>query len=97
MAMQAQPFVVVTGASTGIGFELARCFANDGYDLLIVAGEPEINNAAAQLEQSGARVKASQADLSTQEGVDKLYEVIRGRPVDSQLIPGEVLGKGFLD
>lgn len=98
MAMQAQPFAVVTGASTGIGFELARCCADDGYDLLIVADEPEINNAAAQLQQSGARVEATQADLSTQEGVDKLYEAIRGRPVDSLLAnAGRGLGKGFLD
>jgi len=57
MAMQALPFAVVTGASTGIGFELARCCANDGYDLLIVADEPEIISAAAQLQNVG-RVEA---------------------------------------
>jgi uncharacterized protein len=98
MATQARPFAVVTGASTGIGFELARCCANDGYDLLIVADEPEINNAAARLQQSGARVEAIQADLSTQEGVDKLYQAIGGRPVDALLAnAGRGLGKGFLD
>jgi short-subunit dehydrogenase len=97
MALQARPFAVVTGASTGIGYELAKCCANDGYDLLIVADEPEINAAAAQL-QNGARVEALEADLSTQEGVDKLYQALQGRQVDALLAnAGRGLGKGFLD
>lgn len=97
MAMEARPFAVVTGASTGIGLELARCCAEDGYDLLIAADEPEINNAAAQL-QDGARVEAIQADLSTQKGVDKLYQALQGRQVDALLAnAGRGLGHGFLD
>ena len=39
------PFAIVTGASTGIGLELARCCAKDGYDLLIAA-ESAIESAA---------------------------------------------------
>ena len=42
-------FAIVTGASTGIGFELARRCAQEGYDLLIAADEPEIEKAAASL------------------------------------------------
>src|SRR3954468_14229537 len=42
-------FAIVTGASTGIGLELARCCAKDGFDLLIAADEPEIEQAAASL------------------------------------------------
>ena len=37
---------VVTGASTGIGYELAKCCAKDGFDLVVVADEPEIHKAA---------------------------------------------------
>ncbi|MBV9289989.1 MAG: SDR family NAD(P)-dependent oxidoreductase [Hyphomicrobiales bacterium] len=91
---------VVTGASTGIGFELARCAAEKGYDLVIAADEPEIETAAEQLRSSGAVVVAVEVDLSTGEGVDKLYDAIKacGRPVDALLAnAGRGLGTAFLD
>ena len=51
-----RPFAIVTGASTGIGFELAKRCAKEGYDLLIAADEPEIEKAAALLRTDGAKV-----------------------------------------
>ena len=42
MAQNSRPLAVVTGASTGIGYELAKCCAQDGFDLVVVADEPEI-------------------------------------------------------
>ncbi len=56
---------IVTGASTGIGFELARECARNGFDLLIAADEPAINTAADTLRQNGTGVEAVEADLST--------------------------------
>ena len=91
---------IVTGASTGIGYELARCATEKGYDLIIVADEPEIETAAERLRSSGADVRAIQADLATKEGVSKLYDAIKacGRPVDALCAnAGRGLGKGFLD
>lgn len=89
---------VVTGASSGIGFELARCCAEAGYDLLIAADEPEIERAAADLRDDGARVEAVEADLSRDEGVDRLYEALKGRPVELLLAnAGRGLGHSFLD
>ena len=92
------PLAVVTGASTGIGLELAKCCVKSGFELLIVADEPRIEDAAQILKSLGASVEALEADLSTIEGVDKLYETIGGRPVAALLAnAGRGLGKGFLD
>jgi short-subunit dehydrogenase len=93
-----RPFAIITGASTGIGFELAKRCAKEGYDLLIAADEPEIEKAAASLRSEGAEVEALQADLATTEGVDKLYAAASGRQVDALLAnAGRGLGHGFLD
>ena len=91
-------FAIVTGASTGIGYELAKICANDGFDLLIAADQDKIHDAAEELKQSGVQVKAIEVDLATVEGVDKLYEAIEGRPVDALLAnAGHGLGGAFLD
>jgi uncharacterized protein len=91
-------FAIVTGASTGIGYEVAKCCAQHGFDLLIAADEPAIESAAAQLRASGASVEAVQADLSTEQGVDKLVHAAKGRPIDALLAnAGRGLGHAFLD
>jgi short-subunit dehydrogenase len=93
-----RPFAIVTGASTGIGFELAKRCAKEGYDLLIAADEPAIDQAAASLRSAGAEVDTVQADLATTEGVDKLYAAARGRTVDALLAnAGRGLGHAFFD
>ena len=89
---------VVTGASSGIGLELARCCAEAGFDLVIAADEPQIEAAAAALRETGVRVEAVQADLGTIEGVDRLWAATLGRPVDALLAnAGRGLGHAFLD
>ncbi len=93
-----RPLAVVTGASSGIGFELARCCAQNGFDLVIAADEPEIVDAARKLSVGGALAEPVRADLATLDGVDKLIEAIRGRPVEALLAnAGRGLGGGFLD
>jgi short-subunit dehydrogenase len=79
-----KPFAVVTGASSGIGFELAAQFARHGFDVLAVGEDEEIHRAARSL-SDGAEVKALKVDLATFEGVEKLYREIQnmGRPVDA--------------
>ncbi|MBB2906530.1 short-subunit dehydrogenase [Rhizobium sp. RAS22] len=91
---------VVTGASSGIGYELARCAAQDGYDLIIVADENDIDAAATRLRAAGTQVEAVRADLSTQAGVEELLTRITAssRPVDLLFAnAGQGLGDGFLD
>jgi uncharacterized protein len=98
MTNASQPFAVVTGGSTGIGYELAKQCLNSGYDVLMVADEPAISAAADRLVTAGNQAEALQADLSTSEGVDKLYSALNGRPVDALLAnAGRGLGHAFLD
>jgi uncharacterized protein len=89
---------MVTGASTGIGYELAILCAKDGFDLIVAADEPEIEEAAKQFQNYGVEVSAVQADLATREGVDKFYEAAKGRQVEALLAnAGHGLGGVFLD
>lgn len=94
----ANKFAIITGASTGIGFELATLAAKDGYDILVVADEPLIDAAAADFKQFGTDVQSVEADLSTIDGVDTLLAATNGRQVDLLCAnAGKGLGHGFLD
>lgn len=97
MARNTGKLAIVTGASSGIGYELAKCCAADGFDLLIAADEPEIEQAADDFKKLGVQVQAVQADLSTTEGVDTLYAAARGRAVEALLANAGIgLGGAFL-
>jgi len=80
-----RPLAVVTGASNGIGYELAKQFAQNGFDLLVTATGSSINEAAQACEGLGAKVDTVQADLATYDGVETLYNQIKAanRPVDA--------------
>lgn len=94
----AHPFAIITGASTGIGFELATLAAKNGYDILVVADEPLIEAAAEDFRQFGTEVRSIEADLSTLQGVDELLAAAEGRPVDLLCAnAGRGLGHAFLD
>jgi short-subunit dehydrogenase len=93
-----RPLAVVTGASAGIGYELAKICAKEGFDLVIAADQKEIETAAETCRAFGADVTALETDLATTNGVDKLYAAIEGQEVDALLAnAGHGLGKGFLD
>jgi short-subunit dehydrogenase len=98
MAQTSNKLAVVTGASTGIGYELAKQCAAHGYDLVVAADEPAIQHAAHDFRGQGVTVEAVEADLATVAGVDKLYAALAHRPVAALLAnAGRGLGKGFLD
>ena len=94
----ARPLAIVTGASSGIGFELAKRCAAEGFDLLIAADDPRLDEAARTLGQAGGTVHAVQVDLATSEGVDRLLAAAKDRPVDALLAnAGHGLGRAFLE
>ncbi|MFL5033657.1 MAG: SDR family NAD(P)-dependent oxidoreductase [Microvirga sp.] len=98
MAQASRPLAIVTGASTGIGYELAKLCVENGHDLVIAADDSSIEEAASTFRQMGATVEAVQADLATLDGVDRLYAAVGGRPVAALLAnAGHGLGHGFLD
>ena len=94
----ADKFAIVTGASSGIGYELAQVCAREGYDLLVAADTADIDQAAEAFRTHGVTVNALFVDLATLNGVDRLYAAAQGRKVDALLAnAGHGLGKGFLD
>jgi uncharacterized protein len=94
----ARRFAIVTGASSGIGYELATICAQEGFDLLVAADTPEIASAAEAFRACGASVDALEVDLALADGVERLYAAVGGRPVDALLAnAGHGLGGAFLD
>lgn len=91
-----RPLAVVTGASTGIGYHLARCAAEHGYDLVVAADTP-LADAVKDFEALGAKVQAVQGDLATTEGVQHLVSAIGEREVEALMAnAGHGLGGSFL-
>ncbi|WP_375430396.1 SDR family NAD(P)-dependent oxidoreductase [uncultured Friedmanniella sp.] len=98
--MTDSPFAVVTGASSGIGLELALLFAADGYDLLLCAEDEGLATAAARVRAAGVEVHVMQVDLSSVEGVQTCYEAViaTGRAVDAAAVNAGVgQGGAFVD
>lgn len=80
------PFAVVTGASSGIGREIAKVLAEKGFDLLITARDlKRLEETATKLRKKGANVSIVPADLAAYDGVETLYGAIEaaGRPLDA--------------
>ena len=96
-----RPFAVVTGGSNGIGYELARQFVENGYDVLIAAQDAgHLTEAAGRLSAAGTQVTTHASDLSREDGVDSLVAAIRttDRPVDTLCVNAGVgLGGAFVE
>ena len=93
-----RPLAVVTGASSGIGRELARLAAEDGHDLVIAADEGPLDQVADELRALGAQVEPVHTDLARPQGIDLVMAAIEQRPVAVLLAnAGHGLGHAFLD
>lgn len=93
-----RPLAVVTGASTGIGLELARRCAEDGFNLIVASNDGRIEEAAAGFRALGAEVETLDADLSVDDGLSRLIELVGDRPVHALLANAGIgLAGAFLD
>src|SRR6187200_2739827 len=95
-----RPLAVVTGASSGIGLELAKQFGAHGFDLVLAAEDERLATAAAKVRASGAEVVEARVDLATAEGVEALHATLDGtaRPVEAlALNAGVGVGGRFVE
>lgn len=79
MASKPPEPALVTGASSGIGYELAQCFARDGHPLIIAAEDAQgLSRAAEALRMAGSpRVEVVPVDLSTPAGAPQLFAQVQ--------------------
>src|SRR5689334_9652401 len=88
MADKNQKYALITGATSGIGYELAKLFAKDGYHLVIVArNQSELNNTAAELwGTNGIQVHTIAKDLSIEQSPFEVYDEVKAKGIQVDVL-----------
>jgi uncharacterized protein len=93
-----RPLAVVTGASSGIGLELAAQLVDRGFAVLGCAEDEGLSAALAPLADAGATIETCRADLATYDGVESLVAAVASRPVAALVLnAGTGVGGRFVD
>ncbi|MEU9268442.1 SDR family NAD(P)-dependent oxidoreductase [Streptomyces sp. NPDC048251] len=95
-----RPLALVTGASSGIGYELATLFAINGFDVIATGRSDKTDQAATDLARHGTTVIPVRADLARADGVQTVWRAVEetGRPLDVAVLnAGRSIGGAFLD
>ncbi|MBK6264061.1 SDR family oxidoreductase [Marivirga sp. S37H4] len=75
-------YALITGATSGIGYELAKLFAKDQYNLVIVARhEADLKKAASEFRKEGVKVETITKDLFKKEAASEIYEEVKNRGI----------------
>lgn len=78
----AEKYAVITGASSGIGYEFAKRLSKEGYSLILVARRMDrLSSLSAQLENEGTHCDLVTADLSQLSGCDKVIESLASKNI----------------
>lgn len=100
MGNDVKQLAVITGASRGIGLELARVFSANGYDLIMTSNSGDIYKSAQELRENGCTVTEVMCDLATRKGVDELYRFVKstGKNIDVLVLnAGVAVGGEFVN
>lgn len=80
-------YVLITGATSGIGYELTKLFAADGYHLILVSrNEQELNNKASEFRQNGVEVITIAQDLFDPQNAIAVYNAIKARGIPVEIL-----------
>lgn len=93
--MADQPkYALITGATSGIGRELAKLFAQDNYNLVLVArSQDELARTAGELQQHGIEVKTIAKDLFQRQAPFEVYDEIKSQGIQIEVLVNDA-GQG---
>ena len=85
---------MITGGSAGIGLELAKLFAQDGYNLVLVARtEEDLQKAATELRQHNVKVETIRKDLFEPDAAFELYDEVKAKGITINVLVNDA-GQG---
>src|SRR4028118_2049750 len=87
MATTTGKYALITGATSGIGYELAKLFAQNGYNLVIVSrGQDGLDKVAEELQQQGVEVVSISKDLFNREASFEVYNEVKAKGIEPDVL-----------